>query len=306
MAPSIEQLAAWPSEVLRNDVELRRGELARRHDKIGVLDRSQSRDVTLDRHVVGRVGEHHVRLVGPQHTGVALGLQRVAAEQAMLAKKPKVAHAGHRRGRRSSISGSSSSSSRPPPSREDVDLADLEAADFEIDLRRKFQDLGELEGERLAVPCGILGDPIERQPQHPQLGLGQVGQTDRRHLAEAQLPCGQHQSPARNDPPLGVDQDRQNETEPLEARRELAHLLRRVLAGLPPQGLAARDRDKLGSQITRKRVAISARAAARPRLLVLLHFIRAPMDPPNRSSSFRPSVLTPGVCPVMRFRAATG
>ena len=134
-----------------------------------------------------------------------------------------------------------------------VDLAHLEAADFEVDLRRKFQDVGELEGERFAVPCGIVGNAVERQPQRPQLGLGQVRQADRRHLAEAQLPGGQHQTPARDDAPLGVDQDRQNETEPIEARRELAHLLRRVLAGLPPQGLAARDRDKLGGQIARKR-----------------------------------------------------
>ena len=41
-----------------------------------------------------------------------------------------------------------------------------------------------------------------------------------RMIAEAQLPCGQHQSPASNDPPLGVDQD-QNEPKPIEARGDL-------------------------------------------------------------------------------------
>ena len=66
---------------------------------------------------------------------------------------------------------------------------------------------------------------------------------------EAQLPCRQHQTPARNDPPVGVDQDRQHEAEPIEARGELAHLLRRVLAGLPPQRLAARDRHQLGAKL---------------------------------------------------------
>src|SRR5437764_14558224 len=40
-----------------------------------------------------------------------------------------------------------------------------------------------------------------------QIGLGQVRQADCRHFVEAQLPCGQHQSPAPNDPPLGVQQD---------------------------------------------------------------------------------------------------
>ena len=202
MAPSTDRLAAWPSEVRQKGLELRRGELARRHGKIGVLDRAQPRDVARDRHVVRRVGEQHVRLVGPQHVGVALGLQGVAAEQAMLAKDPKVAQAAHRRGagvdRRQFVFLIDAAAVQ-----QDVDLAHLEAADFEIDLRGKFQDLGELEGERLAVPCGIVGNAVERQPQRPQLGLGQVRQADRRHLAEAQLPCGQHQSPAGNDPPLG-------------------------------------------------------------------------------------------------------
>ena len=188
-------------------------------------------------------------LSAPSTLGIALGLQRVAAKQAMLAKDPKVARAAHRRGasvdRRQFVF-----LLEAVAVQQNVDLAHLEAADLEIDLRCKFQEFGELEGKRLAVPCGVVGNAIERQPQHPQLGLGQVRQADRRHLAEAQLPGGQHQSPARNDPPLGVDQDRQNETKPLEARRELAHLLRRVLAALPPQRLAACDRDQLGGQIT--------------------------------------------------------
>src|SRR5437870_5462938 len=49
----------------------------------------------------------------------------------------------------------------------DVDLAHLEAGDFQIELRRQFEDLGKLQDERLAVPGGIFGDPIERQPQRP-------------------------------------------------------------------------------------------------------------------------------------------
>src|SRR5260370_7241030 len=77
-------------------------------------------------------------------------------------------------------------------------------------------------------------DPIEREPERPQLGLGQIGNSDCRHLGESQLPCCQHEPPARNDALLGVDQDRQDEAEPIEARRELAHLFRRGLRRLPP------------------------------------------------------------------------
>jgi len=160
----------------------------------------------------------------------------------MLAKKPKVAQASHRRDpildRRQLILFVKAAAVQ-----EGIDLAHLEAAELETDFGRKLQDLRELDRERLAVPGGIVGDPIERQPERPQLGLGQVGNTDRRHLGETQLPCCQHQPPARNDTLLGVDQDRQDEAEPIEARRELAHLLRRMLAGLATQGHQACERD---------------------------------------------------------------
>ena len=43
-----------------------------------------------DWHVVGRIGKHHVGLLGPEDTGVTLGPQGVAAKKAMLAQEPKV------------------------------------------------------------------------------------------------------------------------------------------------------------------------------------------------------------------------
>ena len=109
--------------------------------------------MTLDRHVVGRVGERHLRLVGPQHTVVVLGFQRVAAQQAMVAKKKKIAHLGHRRGRIVNL-WQVVFFIDPLAAQMDVDLSDLKAADFQIDLRFKFQKIGEFEAERRAVPCG--------------------------------------------------------------------------------------------------------------------------------------------------------
>src|SRR5262245_35812215 len=53
---------------------LRRGELARRHEKVGMFDGAQSRGMAIDDHVVGHVGEYHLRLLGSQHAGIALGL----------------------------------------------------------------------------------------------------------------------------------------------------------------------------------------------------------------------------------------
>ena len=37
----------------------------------------------IDRHVVGRIGEHHVGPLGPQQAGIAFGLPGVAAKKAI-------------------------------------------------------------------------------------------------------------------------------------------------------------------------------------------------------------------------------
>jgi hypothetical protein len=65
---------------------------------------------------------------------------------------------------------------------QNFDLTDFEAGDLELDLRRQFPDLGDLDCQRAAVPGGILGEAIERQPKRSQLGLRQVTHDDRRHL----------------------------------------------------------------------------------------------------------------------------
>ena len=47
--------------------------------------------MTVHRYVVGRIGEHHLRLLAPQELFVALGLERVGAEQPVTAELPEIA-----------------------------------------------------------------------------------------------------------------------------------------------------------------------------------------------------------------------
>src|SRR5262249_39566838 len=51
-----------------------------------------------DGDVVGRIREAHFRLIGPEHAGIALGLQGFAAKNAMLATMPEITQTGHGRG----------------------------------------------------------------------------------------------------------------------------------------------------------------------------------------------------------------
>src|SRR5262249_49800583 len=103
-----------------------------------------------DGDVVGRIREAHFRLIGPEHAGIALGLQGVAAKNAMLAKMPEITQTGHRR--RSIVDRWQLVFLVDAVTiQQGIDLAHLEAADLETDVGRKFQYLGQLNGERLAV-----------------------------------------------------------------------------------------------------------------------------------------------------------
>ena len=57
----------------------------------------------------------------------------------------------------------------------DVDLAHLKAADAKVDLAADLQNVGELQLQRINIPARVLAKPVEREPQHPQFGLVEVG-----------------------------------------------------------------------------------------------------------------------------------
>ena len=72
------------------------GEFGRRHftdgrRKFPVLVLAQARDVAVDRHVVRRIGDDQGSLVVVHQLGPGICLQRVAAQECMLTKRPEVA-----------------------------------------------------------------------------------------------------------------------------------------------------------------------------------------------------------------------
>jgi hypothetical protein len=62
-----------------------------------VADAPQAADVTVDGHVVGRVGEDHLRLAPIEQPPVVLGRRRIAAEDPVRAREPEVAAPRHGR-----------------------------------------------------------------------------------------------------------------------------------------------------------------------------------------------------------------
>src|SRR5271156_2282311 len=116
-----------------------------------------------DRNVPGRVGEHHLRPLVAEKPGVALRVQSVAAEQAMIAKCPKITRLRDRRlglQRRQDVLFVFACRRK-----RHVDLAHLEAGNAKIDVAGDLQYVRELEFQRVKVPARLLAEAIECEPQ---------------------------------------------------------------------------------------------------------------------------------------------
>jgi hypothetical protein len=59
-----------------------------------VLDRPRSADVSCDRHIVGRVSEDHVGVLGRHEGEIRLLFQGATAHEPMGSKRPEIAAAG--------------------------------------------------------------------------------------------------------------------------------------------------------------------------------------------------------------------
>ena len=63
---------------------------------------------------------------------------------------------------------------RPLAFDQQVDLARLKAGDLDIEIQVDLGEMLELDGEKLFIPAGELGQPVVGQDIGPLLGFGQV------------------------------------------------------------------------------------------------------------------------------------
>ena len=80
--------------------EFGRRHLAGGHGELAVLDGAKAADVAGNRHIVGRIGEHHLRPGVAEQLLIGLESGGIAADQAMVADPPDVAQTGDRRASR--------------------------------------------------------------------------------------------------------------------------------------------------------------------------------------------------------------
>ena len=75
--------------------------LTRSHRKRAMMDRTEAAGVTLDRHVVRRVGKHHCGAFLAQQRGEGLGIESVTAQNSMSPKQPQIPELADQRRHRS-------------------------------------------------------------------------------------------------------------------------------------------------------------------------------------------------------------
>ena len=220
-------------------LELRRGELARRHGKIGVLDRAQSGDMAVDR-ARCRAGR---RTPCPPSRSPARGRssRRCRASPQSRRCSPRSQRSPNRvtGAAAASICGSSSSWSRPPPSRR-TSISPISKPLISSSIcgaSSRISENSSASASRSHAESSVIRLSASRSARSSasdrsvRLTAGTSLRPSCRAASTSPQPATTRCS--------AVDQDRQDKAEPIEAGRELAHLLRRVLAGLAPQGLAA-------------------------------------------------------------------
>ena len=240
MAPSAERRARWPKAVPRKAVNSCPGHLARGHGELAVLDPAGAADVAVDRHVVGRVGEDHLRALVAEQPVVGRGLEGVAADHPMRAEVPDIADLGDRRScrdLRQPIVAGIAGLFRIEAGDQAVDLGDGEAGDAEVEVELGLEQPGELDGEHLLVPAGVQRKLVVGEDIGALLGGGHGRDQPAGHRREAEQPRRGHPAVAGQDGVRLVDQHRVGEAEGADAVGDLADLLLRVGAGVAGPGL---------------------------------------------------------------------
>ena len=132
------------------DREGRTAHLARGHRKRAMADLAETARMAVDRHIVGRVGEHHRRPL-LAHQGLPGGeIECVAAQQPMRAQPPQIAGLADRRrdGRLDDRIGRVRHRRRRIERADpQIDLGHLEAGDFEAEIEAEQGEVLELLGQ---------------------------------------------------------------------------------------------------------------------------------------------------------------
>jgi hypothetical protein len=216
--------------------------LARSHREFAVTGLAAADGVPLDRHVVGWIGDHHLRELALQQRPVGGLAQGVAADQTMPPEFPDVA--GPTNGwaflKPRQIVGRIGCCRRRLAVQHQVDLAGREAG--QLDLEVEVDQLLEVLAQQIEVPDRLFRQPVVGDDNGSLLGGAETGDGQRWDLA-APEPLGRLQPRMAGKDRAGlVDQDRVGPN-PLDALHQPGDLILGMASRVSREGLQITDRD---------------------------------------------------------------
>ncbi len=121
-----------------------------------MMDRAETARVSIDRHVVRRIGEHHRGALVPEQLCKRLAIECVATQYAMRTEDPQVPHFAQRRASRKGgdrigrvVIGCGRILEGGDPK---IDLADLEADGFDVEVETDEREFLQLLRQQAVVP----------------------------------------------------------------------------------------------------------------------------------------------------------
>ena len=170
-----------------------RGHLTRCHSELAMAGLAQAADVTVNRDVIGRVGEDQVCTLVSHEGADRLSVSRVAADEPVSSQRPNIPETGHGRvlvgqGRDLVLTFRWDAwRALFGVVQENVDFGEGEAGEFDVELH--LNEGLEFDRQDIAIPAGVLRKLVVGDHIGAALGLGEVGQPERRDALDAKELC---------------------------------------------------------------------------------------------------------------------
>nr|WP_170478168.1 hypothetical protein [Ruegeria arenilitoris] len=187
--------------------------------------------------VVFRIREGHLRLLEIHQRDVGIRVERIAANQTVIPNSPNVASAACRRAVMFWCRNRFATFYVADPE-VDVDFTGIKTGEFKIKIDVQIKDAVQLDRQQVCIPCGVLSDLVVREAISPHLRFGQMLHASDRHRFQPKFFCCPIPSVSGNYDVFVVNDDGDNETISLNARRYLSDLLFAVpfrIAAVGPQ-----------------------------------------------------------------------
>ena len=217
----------WRQGRTQKSGELIRGYLPRGHGEFPVFDLVQAADMAVNRHVVGWFGEDQIDRVTPEQALHSHGIAGIAADQAKRPELSEIPEPGDSRTHRvwhliSGIGRGAIGAAVTVFIEDLINLRQGKTGQFHLELQ--IHQRPQLDRQDLAIPAGLLGEPVIGQHIGPLLRSREMRDRQHRYIAGTEQLRRRHATMPADDLARSVDQHRFEKAKAADTVGDLADL----------------------------------------------------------------------------------